>query len=247
MNADQSIKLFNTLISLIQVISWPLVALFILAYLRAPLKKFIENVNEINLKAGPIETTAKRQTIEAAASLGAATAVAEIYARTPSDQTLHDNKFTDAAIAREVASLVSHVVTPQTLRKMEGIKILWVDDIPSNNVYEREALSALGIQFTISTSTQDALEKLQRENYDAIISDMGRPPDAHAGYTLLEKIQKMNLTIPYIIYAYGGNKPEHQEEARRKGAFASVSGPKALFETVVNAFKNNQHSQVQPH
>ena len=68
---------------------------------------------------------------------------------------------------------------------------------------------------------------------------MGRPPDARAGYTLLEKVQKMNIPIPYIIYAYGGNLPKHQEEALRKGAFASVSRPKALFETVLNAFKNN--------
>ena len=148
MNADQWIKLLNTFISLIQVLSWPLVALLILAYLRAPLKKLIDNVIEINLKAGPIETTAKRQTIEAAVSLGAATVAAELYDRTPSDKTLGFNKFADAATAHEVASLINHVVTPQAFQNLEGIKILWVDDTPSSNVYEREALSALGIQFT---------------------------------------------------------------------------------------------------
>ncbi|GLV57515.1 response regulator [Dictyobacter sp. S3.2.2.5] len=235
MDADQWIKLFNAIISLILGISWPLVALFLLAYLRVPIKKFIENMGEINLKAGPIETTVKKQTIEAAASLGAAAAVAEINEKSSTNQDLAENKITDTDIAREVASLINQIVTPQTLHKIQGAKILWVDDRPSNNYYEREALSALDIRFVLSNSTEDALEKLGKENFNLIISDMGRPPDAHAGYTLLEKVQKLNRDIPYIIYARGGNSPEYQKEARRKGALASVSGPERLFEKVINA------------
>lgn len=56
-----------------------------------------------------------------------------------------------------------------------------MDDNPANNNYERQALEALGIRFTISTSTEDALEKIKVQNFDAVISDMGRPPDTQAG------------------------------------------------------------------
>ncbi len=47
-----------------------LIVLLILFYLRKPLKKFLNDLSEVTFKAGPIETTAKRQqVIEAAASL----------------------------------------------------------------------------------------------------------------------------------------------------------------------------------
>jgi CheY-like chemotaxis protein len=55
--------------------------------------------------------------------------------------------------------------------------VLWVDDHPSNNYYKRKALELLGIHFTISTSTADALEKASKHKYDVIISDMQHPFD----------------------------------------------------------------------
>jgi len=235
MNADQWTKLLTVIVSLLQAISWPLLALFILLYLGASLKKFIGNMGEFTLKAGStgVEATAKRQQIEVAASLGAATAAAQNQ-----DKDQGNNTSTDGSNPRDIARLVSQIVTPQNSRQLAGASILWVDDIPSNNEYQRSALEALGIRFTISTSTEDALEKLRLKHYDAIISDMGRPPDQQAGYTLLEKVKEKNITTPYIIYARGGNKPQNKAEARRRGAFDSVSGPEALFETVIDAIKN---------
>ena len=47
---------------------------FILFYLRKPIRKFLADIIEVNFKAGPIETTARRENrIVAAASLAAAT------------------------------------------------------------------------------------------------------------------------------------------------------------------------------
>jgi CheY-like chemotaxis protein len=135
--------------------------------------------------------------------------------------------------AKEIASLVTQTVTPQTIRMLEGTSILWVDDEPSNNAYERQALEALGIHFTISTSTEDALRELKGKPFDAIVSDMGRPPDARAGYTLLDAVQKMGIHTPFIIYAMGGNRPENKEEARKRGAYVSVAGPQKLFTVIV--------------
>ncbi len=231
MDFNQWTKLLELLASFLQIVIWPLIILIILFYLRIPLKKFLDDIVEINLKAGPIETTAKRkQIIEAATSLGAATAywqdVAHAQQPTP-----------DATKMRGVAQAVDELMTPKTSRQLEGASVLWVDDKPINNTYERQALEALGIQFTISKSTEDALERLQRKNYDLIISDMGRPPDQKAGYTLLEKVKEMHITTPFIIYA-GSRRPEHVAEAQRRGAFGTTNDPQELLEFVVGAIKN---------
>src|SRR5262245_61463123 len=37
--------------------------------------------------------------------------------------------------------------------------ILWVDDRPDNNVYERKAFEAVGLKFTLARSTEEALRK----------------------------------------------------------------------------------------
>ncbi len=107
--------------------------------------------------------------------------------------------------------------------------------------YERRALEALGIQFTISKTTDDALERLQTKTYDVIISDMSRPPDKYAGYILLEKMKSMGITTPFIIYA-SGKKPEYVAEAKRRGAFGSTNEPQELFEMVIQAIRDSPAS-----
>lgn len=66
--------------------------------------------------------------------------------------------------------------------------MLWVDDHPENNRNEQRAFEALGMRFTLSKSTDDALDQLSRRTYELIISDMGRGPDPQAGYTLLDQL-----------------------------------------------------------
>jgi CheY-like chemotaxis protein len=122
--------------------------------------------------------------------------------------------------------------------------VLWVDDRPDNNNYERQALEALGVKFVISTSTDDALSKLMTRHFDAIISDMGRPPDARAGYTLLDKLRSSGNQIPFIIYA-SSRSPEHQAEARRRGAVGCTNNATELFEMVVSALQRHDGGKKQ--
>jgi CheY-like chemotaxis protein len=227
MDFNQWTQLFQLIASFLQILIWPLVVLIILLYLHTPLKKFLEDLIEINFKAGPIETTAKRkQIIEAATSLGAA-----------SEHWQDDKQILDGEKMSQIAKVVDQLLTPKTAHQLEGASVLWVDDRPINTTYERQALEALGIQFTISKSTEDALERLKRKNYDLIISDMARPPDQQAGYTLLEKVKEMHILTPFIIYA-GSKRPEHIAEARKRGAFGTTNEPQELFEFVVNAFRD---------
>ena len=95
-------------------------------------------------------------------------------------------------------------------------------------------LAYFGIQVEISTSTDDALEKVDRRSYDLIISDMGRPPDARAGYTLLDKLRQAGNQIPLVIYA-NSRTPEHVREARAHGAIGCTNRPQELIEMVTTA------------
>ncbi|RPJ55053.1 MAG: response regulator [Dehalococcoidia bacterium] len=233
MNTEQFTKLIEAIVALIQALGWPLLVLFLAIYFGAPLKKFLSNIGEFTLKAGTsgLEATAKRQQIEAAALLGAASASKPSDAsgvKTPPDEEK----------AREIANVVSQAVKPNSLRRLAEASVLWVDDNPTNNLYERKSLEALGVNFTISTNTDDALEKLRSYKYDVIISDMGRPPDKQAGYTLLAEKQKLGDKTPYIIYA-GSNLPEHKAKAYQKGAIGSTNNPQELFQLVLGAIQSN--------
>ncbi len=223
--ANATVELLKGWASLIGAISWPLVIVFVLLYFGRPLRAFLQNLGEFKLKVGAsgVEAQLTKQQAEAAAYLGAAAAQrgGDGAGGSPAEQ------------AKGIASVVTETVGATTTRQMANSTVLWVDDHPSNNVYERMALEALGIRFVISTSTDDAVEKLRTGRYDLVISDMGRPPDSHAGYTLLSRVRdELKLKTPYLIYA-GSNDPAHDAEAQKKGASGNTGNPRDLFRRVV--------------
>ena len=114
--------------------------------------------------------------------------------------------------------------------------VLWVDDHPSNNILERQALEALGVSFVLATSTKEALEKLDEQHFDTIISDMGRTPDSRAGYTLLDRLRSSGNQIPFVIYA-SSRDPAHVAESRRRGAVGCTNNPSELYEMVLLAIR----------
>lgn len=114
--------------------------------------------------------------------------------------------------------------------------ILWVDDRPDNNVWERRALEAYGVRFELATDTDQALDALRGGGFAAIISDMGRPGDRQAGFTLLERLRAEGEDVPYVIYA-SSRAPEHVREARARGALGATNDPEELVEMVVGAIR----------
>ena len=228
MPVEDIVKLMDSGTKLVGSIVWPALIAFTLVRFGPALRGFFESLSEISLKGGGVEATAKRQKVEAAAALAVATAVR------PGESVAGDAEAKAAGAPQAAVKVVTDVVTPQVLRRTNGAVVLWVDDRPDNNIYERQALEALGIKFLISKSTEDAIDLVSRHRVDAIISDMGRPPDARAGYTLLDSLRAAGNRTPFIIYA-GSNAPEHKAEARRHGAVGSTNRASELFEYVVQA------------
>ena len=122
----------------------------------------------------------------------------------------------DEPNANEIAGLVTRVGQERGTGKSRKL-VLWVDDNPDNNVFERRSIAAYNIDFVLARSTGEALAKLRTQQFNAVISDMGRPPDSQAGYTLLDALRGSGDRTPYFIYA-GSRAPEHVREAYRRGA-----------------------------
>jgi CheY-like chemotaxis protein len=222
---DDIVKLFDAITKLLNVLIWPGIILFILIRFGRDLREFFSSLGELSLKGAGFEASLKRKQAEVVAALSAAAA------SKPDEDKTRESVAREAMIAADV---VAEVVTPRAIRRASRSTVLWVDDNPNNNSYARQALEALGVSFVLAQSTDEALMKISRQRFDAIISDMGRPPDSRAGYTLLDKLRSSKDQTPFIIYA-SSRDPEHVAESRRHGAIGCTNNPNELFEMVLSA------------
>lgn len=113
-------------------------------------------------------------------------------------------------------------------------QILWVDDRPENNAYERQAMEAMGLEFTLAESTPEALKILSRRRFAAVISDMGRREGPREGYKLLEALRAQDKATPFFIYA-GSNAAQHKREALSRGAQGSTNRAEELVDMVTRS------------
>lgn len=119
-------------------------------------------------------------------------------------------------------------------------KVLWVDDQPSNNQLECEALDRVRAAVELATSTEHALVMIDiRGPYDVIISDMARPGRPRAGFDLLEQLRDNGDQTPFIIYSFYDPKvwPERFDMAVERGAIGSSYEPVQLFELIARALR----------
>lgn len=218
MTADQVTRLITAVAQLLGVLVWPAVLLIVALRFRSPIAGFIKNASQFSVKGAGIEASISREREEAMAALGAAVATGRIS----DDETAADADLSDVA---------GVLPAPRTQQRIRDSAILWVDDRPANNRFERQAFEALGMRVDLSTSTEDALSRMRRRQYDLIISDMGRPGDPRAGYTLLDQLRGQGDATPFVIYA-SSRAPEHVAEARRHGAAGCTNSATELMKIV---------------
>ena len=116
--------------------------------------------------------------------------------------------------------------------------VLWVDDQPDNNRFERLAFEAIGLRFTLTQSTNEGLEKLRQNQYAAVISDMGRPEGLREGYVLLDRLREQGDRTPLFFYT-SSNAPPHKRETRAHEGQGSTNNPQELFEMVTSRLLRN--------
>lgn len=119
-------------------------------------------------------------------------------------------------------------------------RVLWVDDSPDNNMDERAYGLAEGkVLYTLAATTEHGLAYAREALFDAVISDMGRPGDRHAGFTLLEALRRDGNKVPFIIYS-SGTRAHDDDEARRRGALGRTGSARELPALVMKAVMARQ-------
>lgn len=225
-----SFPLFLVEMPWITTVVWAVVVVFFLVLFRAPITKFLARLSQVKLKADKtgVELSFQAQQAEAGEFLALAT---ETKAKSSGIEQPPDAKETAQKTVREAA--------PRTeAERFSRAEVLWVDDHPDNNIHERKAFEAIGLRFTLARSTEEALTILGGRDrpFAAIISDMGRPPDPRAGYTLLDTLRSPGRgdKTPFIIYA-GSSAPEHKRETTEHGGQGCTNYPEELFRLVTKA------------
>jgi CheY-like chemotaxis protein len=123
-------------------------------------------------------------------------------------------------------------------RELGPLAVLWVDDRPENNAWERRALEDYGVRFTLARSTHEATQLLSSNGpFAAVVSDMGRPEDLHAGLTLLRWLAgSSHRDTPFFIYtspAVAYTLKTHS----KPGLTGITADPDTLVEIVLSAFR----------
>ncbi|HYH78735.1 MAG TPA: response regulator [Longimicrobium sp.] len=128
----------------------------------------------------------------------------------------------------EVERAVSRLGRPRVRR------VLWVDDHPLNNVFERQALASLGIFTDSYTSNAEARAAMEAAGYDLVISDVSRDSGMESGWDLLADFRAHWPRVPFIFYA-GNPGGERSERAAREGAQGITAFPNELLALVSKA------------
>ncbi|MEN8601946.1 response regulator [Microbacterium rhizosphaerae] len=235
--SDASIAaVISSVISLLTALIWPLVFLFLILRFRKPLARLIEpiahGVQERIAAGGGGEASVSFAGLSFSGRIDSASKLVA----TASEQPGAAGGPVTTDQARRV--LTEAIPNDEAAAKIAGSSVLWVDDVPSNNRYVVDALHQLGAVVVQVTSTDQAKELLKTNEFDAIISDMGRAErdgyNTRAGYDLLADVRADHMDTPFFIYA-GSSLPEHVIEARKRGAQGSTNRAAELISMVTSA------------
>ncbi len=142
------------------------------------------------------------------------------------NQPLNTNVPTDGTLEERV----------MTDEKLKVKSILWVDDNPKNNSLHVQSLNELGIKVTLALSTAEALTKLESENFDRIISDMGRVEgnqrNERAGIDFLIDLRSRGINTPFLIFCAPRLVNKYKREAIELGATIITSSSTELMKAL---------------
>jgi CheY-like chemotaxis protein len=114
--------------------------------------------------------------------------------------------------------------------------VLWVDDQPNDNVWERRALESYGVRCVLATNTDEGQARLAERSFAAVISDFSRKDDRRGGYTLLQLMRASENQTPYFIYS-SSREPAFVKAAADRGAQGATNDPDELVAMVIAAIR----------
>jgi PleD family two-component response regulator len=85
---------------------------------------------------------------------------------------------------------------------LHGARILWVDDRPETNAWERELFRSLGVVVVSVETTESALASFEKESFDLLLSDIHRDCEAMDGIEGATQIHAVRPHIPIVFYVW---------------------------------------------
>ncbi|MBO6606253.1 response regulator [Psychroserpens sp.] len=164
--------------------------------------------------------------------MSTAMSLAAASAKQPNDEL---NPELSDKYQEKILELVNRTSQREKIKTSKN-RIIWVDDRPENNIYERKAFEAQGIEFSLALNTNEALELIRNNDYVAIISDMGRKEGPKEGYKLLDAIRESGNKTPFFIYA-GSRSEEHNRMTKQRGGQGTTNRADELYEMVMNSIQ----------
>ncbi len=123
-------------------------------------------------------------------------------------------------------------------------RILIVDDEPNVRLVFRTALATLGAEIAVAEDGEQALERLERQEFDLVLLDLKMP---HVdGLETLRRLRDRDDDTPVVIVTAHGDVP-HAVEAMKLGAIDFLSKP--LSPTVLRQVAAEvlaRHSEPEP-
>jgi serine/threonine protein kinase len=124
-----------------------------------------------------------------------------------------------------------------------GKTILWVDDMPINNIYIATGLKQLGASIMHVRTTREALAYLKVDSYDLIISDNFRIEEGQrhpkAGYDLLKAVKMDESIAPTPVILYCSNL-EKVDQRSYNLAFGITNSTVELRNLIFKAIANKK-------
>lgn len=119
---------------------------------------------------------------------------------------------------------------------IKDARILWVDDNPKNNQWERLTLKQLGAHVTAADTTETALGCLRSDSYDLILSDVSRAGNSREGIAALPRLQSVSPDTAVVFYV-GHVDPSMGVPP---GAFGITNRPDELLHLVMDALERRR-------
>jgi CheY-like chemotaxis protein len=132
--------------------------------------------------------------------------------------------------------------TPRLYRELteaDSGLIMWVDDDPEMVEWERAALSGAGIRSVWVATTDEALTLAEENDFDVVVTDMGRPEGRRAGYDLLDALRRRSDETPVLVYS-SSKDPKHVAEVFEHRGQGATNNPFEIVELVASEVRRRR-------
>jgi CheY-like chemotaxis protein len=124
--------------------------------------------------------------------------------------------------------------------RLEGIKIVAVDDYADTRDLLKAILERNGADTTVVGSGQEALEAIKHVHPDILVSDLSMPQ--MDGYELLENVRRLEQEVGWLpsIAFTASARSEDRARSRRAGFQAHIAKPvnsNELVTTIIRLIK----------